>query len=99
MGNYSQGNNLGTHHPNTLAKRCGKRIQDIDSRGDPFCESIVTILGLAERGDLLSKYGEDSLGGIAGLKGGKERMRDEVSLGFAFVGFQRSVENGRKVGW
>jgi hypothetical protein len=29
---------------------------------------------LAERGDLLSKDGEDSLGGVAGLKARKERM-------------------------
>jgi hypothetical protein len=63
------------YQPNTPAKGGRKRIQDVYSRGDPFCESFVTILGLAERGDLLSKDGEDSLGGIAGLKAGKERMR------------------------
>ena len=89
---------FGIHRPNTLAKRRGKRIQDVHSRGHPFCESVVTTLGLAERGDLFSKDGEDSLGGIAGLKGGKERMRGEVLLSFTFVGFQRGVENGHEVG-
>ena len=68
--------NLDIHQPNTLTKRVRKRIQDFYCRGDPFCEPIITILGLAERGgDLFSEGGEDSLGGIAGLKGGKERMR------------------------
>jgi hypothetical protein len=33
------------------------------------------MLGLAKRGDLLSKDGKDSLGGIAGLKVRKKRMR------------------------
>ena len=96
---FFTGKYLDIHQTDTPANGGGKRIQDIYGRGDPFCETIVAILGLAERGDLLSKYCEDSLGGIAGLKGGKERMRDKVSLGFAFVGFQSSVENGRKVGW
>jgi hypothetical protein len=31
------------------------------------------------------------------LKEGKERMRCQVFLGFMFVGFHRSVENGYKV--
>jgi hypothetical protein len=53
---------LDTHKPNTLTKGFGKRMQDIYSWCDPFCEPVVTILGLAERGDLLSKDGEDSLG-------------------------------------
>ena len=85
------------HHPNTLAKRGGKRIQDIDSRGDPFCESVATILRPAEHGNLFPKDGEDSLGGITGLKAGKKRMRGQVFLGLTFVGFQRRVENGHKV--
>ena len=66
---------LDIHQPNTLAKRGGKRTQNVYGRGDPFCKAVVTILGSAERGDLLSKNGEDCLGGIAGLKAGKERMR------------------------
>jgi hypothetical protein len=41
----------------------------------PFRESIVLILGLIESRDLVSQDSEDSLGGIAGLKAGKERMR------------------------
>jgi hypothetical protein len=65
---------LDIHQPNTLAKRVGKRIEHIYGRGDPFCESVVIILGSVERGDLFSKEGEDSLGRIAGLKVGKERM-------------------------
>jgi hypothetical protein len=56
---------LDIHQSNTLAKRGGKRIHDVHSRGDPFCESVVTILGLTERGDLISKDGKDSLGRIA----------------------------------
>ena len=48
---------LDIHQPNTLAKRGGKRIQDVHSRSDPFCECVVTILGLAERGDSFSKDG------------------------------------------
>ena len=86
------------HQPNTLAKRVRKRIENIDSRGDPFCESVFAVLGLAKPGDLFSKDSEDSLGGIAGLKRGKERMRGQVFLRLSFVRFQRSVENGRKVG-
>ena len=66
---------LDIHQPNTLAKRVRKRIENIDSRGNPFCESVFAILGLAKPGDLLSKNSEDRLGGIAGLKCGKERMR------------------------
>jgi hypothetical protein len=62
------------YQPDTTAKGSGKRIQDMYSWSDPFCETIVTILGLAECGDLLSKDGEDGFGGIAGLKTEKERM-------------------------
>ena len=51
------------------------RIQHIHSRRNLSCETVVTILRLAERGDSFSKDGEDGLGGIAGLKAGKERMR------------------------
>ena len=50
-------------------------MEDRYGRGDPFCESVEAILGLAERGDLLSKDSKDSLGGITGLKAGKERVR------------------------
>ena len=53
------------HQPNTLAKRIGKRIQDFYSRGDPFCEPVVIILGLTKYGNLFSEDGEDSLGGVA----------------------------------
>jgi hypothetical protein len=35
------------------------------------------------------KEGEDSLGGIAGLKTGKEGVRGWVFLGFTFVGFHK----------
>jgi hypothetical protein len=62
------------HKPNALANGPGKRIQYIYSRDDPFCESIVSILGLIESRDLVSQDGEDSLGGIARLKAGKERV-------------------------
>jgi hypothetical protein len=57
--------NLDVHQPNTLTKRVRKRIQDFHSRGDPFCEPVVIILGLAKCGDLLSEDGKDSLGGVA----------------------------------
>jgi hypothetical protein len=90
--------NRDIHQPNTLAKRGGKRIQDVHRRGDPFCESIVTILGLVKCRDLFSKDREDCLGGIAGLKAGKERMRDQILLCLPFVGFQCSVENRHKIG-
>jgi hypothetical protein len=64
-----------THYPDTLAKSCGKRIQYIHDRGDPFCQSVVTILGLIERGDLLSEDSENGLGRVARLKPRKKRMR------------------------
>ena len=89
---------LDIHQPNTLAKRGGKRIQDVHSRGDPFCECVVTILGLAERWYLFSENGEDGVGGIARLKIEKERMRGQVLLGLTLVGFQGSVKNGQKFG-
>ena len=47
---------------------------------------------------MVSKDGEDCLWGIAGLKFGKERMRDEVNLGLTLVSHHSSIENGRKVG-
>jgi hypothetical protein len=53
---------------------------------------------LIEPGGLLSKDGEDSFGGITGLKRGKERMLDEVLLSLTLVFFQSNVENGGKVG-
>ena len=53
---------LNIHQPYALAKRVGKCTQDIYSRGDPFCESVITILRFAECRDFLSKDGEDSLG-------------------------------------
>jgi hypothetical protein len=62
------------HQPNSLANGGGKRKKDFHGRHNPFCESIIAILGLAEGGDFLMKDGEDSVGGGAGLKPGKERM-------------------------
>ena len=67
-------------------------------RYNPSCETVVAILRLTECGDLLSKDGEDILRGITVLKAGKERMRCQVFLNFAFVRFQSGVEDGRKVG-
>jgi hypothetical protein len=86
------------HQPNSLANGVGKRKQDLHGRHNPSRESIVAILGLAERRDFFMKDGEDSVGRIAGLEPGKERMRCEVSLGLTFVSNQSLVENGRKVG-
>lgn len=64
-----------THQPNDPAEGGRKRKQDIYCRRDPLCESIViTILGLVESGDSLSKDGKDSLGGTTGLEGEKERV-------------------------
>jgi hypothetical protein len=64
-----------THKPNALADGGGKRVQYVHSWDDPFRESIISILGLIESRDLVSQDGEGSLGGIAGLKAGKERVR------------------------
>jgi hypothetical protein len=65
------------HQSVTLARAngSGKRVQNVYTRREPFCESIVAILGLVERGDLLSKDGENGLGGFAGLKAWDERIR------------------------
>jgi hypothetical protein len=49
-------------------------------------------------GGFLSKGGEDSFGGMTGLKPGKERMPGEVLLSLMLVFLQSSVENGGKVG-
>jgi hypothetical protein len=92
---FFTGKYLDIHQTDTPANGGGKRIQDIYGRGDPFCETVVT-MGLAERGDLLSKDGEDGLGGITGLKTGKEWMRGKVFLDFTSVSFQRGIENGHK---
>ena len=72
-------------------------MQDIHSRSDPRRETIVTILGLIEPRGLLPEHGEDSFGGITGLKAGKERMLGEVLLSRTLVFFQSRVENGGKV--
>ena len=103
---------LTSDQPKTLANRARNRIDDIHGWDDPFCETVPTILGLAESEDLLSRdcevltvlreqipaFGEDALGGIAGLKTGKERMHGQVFVGFIFVGFQRGVENEHEAG-
>jgi hypothetical protein len=75
-------------------------MQNVHGRGNPFYESVITIVGSAECGDLLPEDGEDCLGGTTGLKFGKDRMRGEIMLGFTFVSRQSSVEcdYGRKVG-
>jgi hypothetical protein len=52
---------------------------------------------LIESQGLLPKHGEDSFGGITGLKAGKERMLGEVLLTLTLVFFQSNVENGGKV--
>jgi hypothetical protein len=85
------------HKPNKPAKGSGKWVQDIHGRCYPFREFIVAILGLIELGGLLSKDGEDSFGGMTGLKPGKERMLGEVLLSLTLVFFQSSVKNGGKV--
>ena len=53
---------------------------------------------LIELGVLLSKDGEDSFGGITGLKPGKERVVGEILLSLTVVLFQSKVENGGEVG-
>jgi hypothetical protein len=83
-----------THQPNALTNCGGKRIQYIHSRDDPFRETIVSIMGLIESRDLVSQDGEDSLGGSAGLKAGKERERCKVFFSFTFIRFQSGIENG-----
>jgi len=72
-------------------------MQDIHGRGDPFRESVVAILGLAGRRDLLLKDVEDSLGGFTGLEPRKERVLGNIFLGLTFVSFQSSIKNGRKI--
>jgi hypothetical protein len=47
---------------------------------------------------LFSKDVEDSLGRVAGLKPGKERMRGQDILSLTFVSLRSSVENGGEVG-
>jgi hypothetical protein len=89
---------LDIHLPNSLANDVGKRKQNFHGRHNPSCESIVAILGLGERRYFFMEDGEDSVGGIAGLKPGKKRMRCEVFLGLTFVSIQSLVENGRKGG-
>ena len=64
-----------THQSNTLTNSCGKRIQYIHGRGDPFRQSVIAILRLIKSRGLVSQDGKDSFGGIAGLKAGKERVR------------------------
>jgi hypothetical protein len=76
---------LGIHQPNALANGLGKRVQDIHGRCDPFREPVVATLRFAECGDLISKDNEDTLGGIAKLKVGKEWMGGQVVLSFTFV--------------
>jgi hypothetical protein len=63
------------HQPNALANGPRKRIQYVHSRDDPFGETIVLILRLIESREFVSQDGEDSLGGVAGLEAGKERVR------------------------
>jgi hypothetical protein len=53
---------------------------------------------LTKLGVLISKDGEDCLGGFTGLKPGKEGMLGEVLLSLTVVCFQSSVENRGKVG-
>jgi hypothetical protein len=65
---------LDIHQPNALANGGGKRIQYVHSRDDPSRESIASIQGLIESRDLVPQDGKDSLGRIAGLKVGKERV-------------------------
>ena len=60
-------------------------MQDIHSWSDPFCKSIAIISGSVECGDLISEDGEDSLGGFAGLKAEKKRMKSEILLSSTFV--------------
>ena len=60
--------------PNALANGSGKSIQYVYSRDDAFCERIFSILGLIESWDLVSQDGKDSLGRIAVLEVGKERV-------------------------
>jgi len=48
-------------------------------------------------GGLLAKGGDNSFGGITGLKPGKERMLGEVLFSLMLVFFQSVVENGGKV--
>jgi hypothetical protein len=62
------------HKSNTLASGGRKGIQYIDSRGNPFCEWIISILGLIESRDLFSQNSKNSVGGVAGLKAGKKGM-------------------------
>jgi hypothetical protein len=86
------------YKPNSPAKGSGKRAKDIHSRSDPSRKSIVAIPGLIEFGGLFSKDCEDSIGGIAGLKPGKEGMLGKILLSLTVVFFQSDVENGGKVG-
>lgn len=46
-------------------------MEDVDSRVEPFGQSLVGITGLIEPGDLFSKDREDGIGRMTGFKLGK----------------------------
>ncbi len=59
------------HQADTLSKGSGKRIEDVNCRDEPVCESLVAILGLFQCGYLLSEDGQNCFRRIASLKPGK----------------------------
>jgi hypothetical protein len=77
---YKDTNSFTTKRPNihqsrNLAKGVRERMEDIHGGDDPFWKSIVDTLESIERGIVFSKYREDGLGRITGLKTEKKRMR------------------------
>ena len=65
---YIQANLFTTYLANASTNGCRKRIEDIYDRIQPRQEFVTATLKLTRTKCLFSKYGEDSVGRIAGLE-------------------------------
>jgi len=59
---FQQGKNCRIHQPSTTSKGRRERIEDVDSRYEPFAGSFIAVLRLLEGGKFPSKDGEHSIG-------------------------------------
>ena len=75
-----------------------ERVEDVDSRDKPTCQSLIATPGLIKLVDLVKKYGTNVTGRVAGLQLCCEGMCEQVGLRLFLIGVDGSDEDGAKMG-
>ena len=87
-----------SYHPNARAHCCSERIEHVNGRVQPSCQSVIGGRGLLKPVYLGSKDGKNVRGRVASPELDHQGMREKVLLRLLFVHSQGSIEDGLEIG-